>query len=273
METKLIALDLDHTTLREDRSLSPANAAALARAAEKGVHVVVASGRAFSTISPEVLAIPGVRYVISGNGAAQWDSREDRCLESYVLPEDQVETIVRALDGILFEVMVDGVPYAPDYYVADPVAYGGNPRSKAFVQATRHPVPDIAAFALANRRRISWIQSYPGPGPRKDALWARLERETAGVRIASALPKLLEFYSPHCSKRSGLEFFCTYLGVDPRDTVTFGDGDNDREMMAFSGRSVAVGNAIDALKESATFVTRNSWDDGVAYALEHYLNI
>ena len=55
--------------------------------------------------------------------------------------------------------------------------------------------------------------------------------------------------------------------------MLFGDGDNDREMMAFSGRSVAVGNAIDALKESATFVTRNSWDDGVAYALEHYLNI
>lgn len=271
MKTKLIALDLDHTTLREDRSLSPANAAALARAAAKGVHVVVASGRAFHTISPEVLAIPGVRYVISGNGSAQWDNRGKRCLESYVLPDDQVETIVKALGNILFEVMMDGTPYAPDYYVADPVAYGGNPRSKAFVQATRHPVSDIAAFALEHKGNINWIQSYPGAGLIKDTLWARLEKETNGVRIAAALPKLLEFYNPHCSKRSGLEFFCRYLGVDPENTVTFGDGDNDREMMEFSGRSVAVGNAVEELKQAASFVTLNSWDDGVAYAIERYL--
>lgn len=273
MKTKLIALDLDHTTLREDRSLSPANAEALARVAAKGIHVVIASGRAFRTVSPEMLAIPGVRYVISGNGAAQWDHQEDRCLESYVLPADQVETIVKALGNILFEVMMDGTPYAPDYYVADPVAYGGNPRSKAFVQATRHPVHDIAAFALEHKECINWIQSYPGAGPAKDALWETLERETTGVRISSALPKLLEFYNPHCSKRSGLEFFCRYLGVDPEDTVTFGDGDNDREMMEFSGRSVAVGNAVEELKRSASFVTLNSWDDGVAYAIENYLHL
>ena len=273
MTTKLIALDLDHTTLREDRSLSQANAEALARAARQGIHVVVASGRAFRTFSSEVLAVPGVRYAISGNGAAQWDNYENRCLESYVLPAEQVEIIVPMLDGILFEVMMDGVPYAPDYYVADPVAYGGNPRSKTFTQATRHPVHDIAAFALEHRDNINWIQSYPGAGPHKDKLWAEIGRATTGVRIASALPKLLEFYHPHCSKRSGLEFFCRYLDIDPQDAVTFGDGDNDREMMAFSGRSVAVGNAVEELKRSASFVTRNSWDDGVAYAFEHYLGI
>lgn len=85
MDIKLTALDLNHTTLREGRTLSPANAAALTRAAAKGAHILVASGRSFRTISPEVLAIPSVRYVILGNGSAQWDNREDCCLGSYAL--------------------------------------------------------------------------------------------------------------------------------------------------------------------------------------------
>ena len=63
------------------------------------------------------------------------------------------------------------------------------------------------------------------------------------------------------------------LGIDPCDAVSFGDGDNDREMMVYTGHSVAVGNAVEDLRSSASFVTRNSWDDGVAYAIEHYLGI
>lgn len=273
METRLIALDLDHTTLREDRSLSPANAAALTRAVARGIHVIVASGRAFRTFSPEVMSIPGVRYAVSGNGAAQWDKDADRSLEEYTLPEEQVETIVRALDGTLFEVMMDGVPYAPDYYVADPVAWGGSPRSKAYIQATRRGVHDIKTFALKNRRRINWIQSYPGTGPEKSALHARLERAVPNLRLSSSLPHMLEVYDPRCTKRSGLEFFCRYLNVDPRDAVSFGDGANDREMLTFTGRSVAVENAVEGLKQCASFVTKASWDDGVAYAFEHYLGI
>ena len=98
MDIKLIARDLDHTTLREDRSLSPANRDALARAIDKGIHVVVASGRAYRTFSPEVLSIPGIRYAITGNGAGLWDSVEDRCLKKFKLPGNMIERIVSCID-------------------------------------------------------------------------------------------------------------------------------------------------------------------------------
>lgn len=43
--------------------------------------------------------------------------------------------------------------------------------------------------------------------------------------------------------------------------------------MEFTGRCVAVGNAIQDLKDMADFVTLNSWDDGVDYAFREYLGI
>lgn len=274
MKTKLIALDLDHTTLREDRSLSPENAAALTRAVEKGIVLVVASGRAFRTFSREVLDIPGIRCAISGNGSAQWDIEKDLCLQNFTLPGDQVPTILECIDeNIIFEVMMDGRPYCPDFYYEDSVRYGGNPKSRAFTLATRTPVHDIRDFALKHRDNISWIQSYPKDMVRKQEIWEEVERRTSGVRVASALKGLLEFYSPGASKKGGLEFFCTWLGIDPEEAVAFGDAENDREMMGYAGRCVAVGNAIEPLKEMADFVSLNSWDDGVAYAFERYLGI
>ena len=274
METKLIALDLDHTTLREDRSLSQVNRAAMLRALDRGIPVVVASGRAYRTFSREVLSIPGIRYAITGNGAGLWDTVADKRLKAYKLPADMIGQILSCIDeNIIFEVFMDGVAYSPAYYVADPVRYGGNPKSKAYTQASRTPVPDIRAFALEHRDNIDSIQSYPKDMERKAASWKEVETTTEGVRVTSALKGLLEFYSPLASKKSGVEFFCEYLGVDPRDAVSFGDAENDREMMACTGRCVAVGNAIDSLKEMADFVTLNSWDDGVDYAFREDLGI
>lgn len=274
METKMIVLDLDHTTLREDRSLSDVNRGALIRALNKGIQVVVASGRAYRTFSKEVLSIPGIRYAITGNGAGLWDTVEDKRLMAYKLPADMIEKIVTSIDdNIIFEVFMDGVAYSPAHYVADPVRYGGNPKSKTYTQSTRTPVPDIRAFALEHRDNIDSIQSYPKDMDRKAAIWKEVEENTEGVRVTSALKGLLEFYSPLATKRSGTEFFCQYLGVDPKDVVSFGDAENDRQMMEYTGRCVAVGNAIQNLKDMADFVTLNSWDDGVDYAFREFLGI
>ena len=68
---KLIALDLDDTTLRSDASLAPETAEAIALAQSKNIEVVIASGRAFKSLPKAVLAIDGLRYAISSNGAAK----------------------------------------------------------------------------------------------------------------------------------------------------------------------------------------------------------
>ncbi len=60
------------------------------------------------------------------------------------------------------------------------------------------------------------------------------------------------------------------LGVATWDTYAFGDGINDLSMIVAAGHGIAMGNAVDELKEAAEFVTADIDEDGVALGLAHF---
>ena len=83
MAIKLIALDLDGTTLNDDRVISRANREALEAAIEKGVNVVIATGRAYSALPEDVFEIKGIQYVLTSNGAVITDLRRKEVIYVY----------------------------------------------------------------------------------------------------------------------------------------------------------------------------------------------
>ena len=72
------------------------------------------------------------------------------------------------------------------------------------------------------------------------------------------------------SKASGLEFVCEQLGLTAADVLAIGDGRNDIELLEWAGRGVAMGQAIDIVREAADFVTEPVYDDGAALELERW---
>lgn len=69
-------------------------------------------------------------------------------------------------------------------------------------------------------------------------------------------------------KASGIERFLAYSGIPKEDTVAFGDGYNDVTMMRAVGLGVAMGNAVDEVKNAAGFVTSSLFDDGIYNGLK-----
>ena len=61
-----------------------------------------------------------------------------------------------------------------------------------------------------------------------------------------------------------------HLGLDPKRTIAFGDGGNDASMIRKAGIGIAMGNALESLKQEADYVTTTVDDDGVLNALRHY---
>ena len=59
-------------------------------------------------------------------------------------------------------------------------------------------------------------------------------------------------------------------GLRPGETMAFGDGENDIDMIRFAGIGVAMGNAIKNLKSAADYITTDIDDDGIANALQHF---
>lgn len=71
-------------------------------------------------------------------------------------------------------------------------------------------------------------------------------------------------------KSIGIKAMVDYFGGDYRDVVVFGDEKNDLSMFSNEWTSIAMGNAIDELKEKASYVTSNAEDDGIYNACKHF---
>lgn len=71
-------------------------------------------------------------------------------------------------------------------------------------------------------------------------------------------------------KTSGIKALLNYYHIDQRETMAFGDGQNDIEMLRFAHIGIAMGNATDEVKSAADFVTKDIDDDGISFALKHF---
>jgi Cof subfamily protein (haloacid dehalogenase superfamily) len=127
---------------------------------------------------------------------------------------------------------------------------------------------------------LDWIERPPtklvvvDDPQRLDALRPILQaRFGERLFIAKSLPYFLELASHAVSKGSGLAFVADHLGFTREQTVAFGDGENDLELIEWAGYGIAVENAHDALKAQASWVCESAEEEGVALALEALLDL
>ena len=83
-------------------------------------------------------------------------------------------------------------------------------------------------------------------------------------------PEFTDITANGADKGKGILTIARREGLDPRQTIAFGDGGNDTSMILEAGIGIAMGNAIDALKEQADYVTTTVDDNGILNALRHY---
>lgn len=275
MDIRCIALDLDRTTLNRQGHLSPENRTALTDAICKGIHIVIASGRAFSTLPQDLLELPGVEYAITSNGAAVYHIPTRRCLRRYTLTALSVEKILALTQAhpLTYEAFVDGIAYADTAYVQDPVTYGASVQAVPYIQSTRTPVEDIQGFIWHHRETLDSIDLVLGDDILKQRLWETLQKEIPDLYITTSVPALLEISHRHAGKHSGVRFVAELLGLSPNEIAAFGDGDNDADMLSYVGCGIAVENATPTCKAAADYVTLPFDQDGVAHAIRNLLHI
>ena len=275
MAVKCVALDLDGTTLDRTGQLSPANRAAIDAAIARGVHVVIASGRAYDTLPGKVLRIPGIRWAITSNGAAVYQVPEGEVRCRHTMTPASVETIFRIAprESAAYEAFVDGVAYAGQRMIDDPERFGCTPLGAKYVRATRRPVPDIIAFMREHIHELDSIDLVVRTQAQRDRLWRVLAGESDELYITSSVYHLLELSSHRGGKANGLGWVLEQLGVTPEETVAFGNADNDIDMLRLAGVGVAVADATERCRAAADRVTGPSYEDGVAQALGEILQL
>ena len=275
MSIKLVAIDLDRTTLNAEGKISEANRQAILDAIAGGVHVCIASGRAYDTLPKDVVAIPGIEYAVTGNGAAVYRLDTAERMQAFLMTPESVEAVIRLTenDPVTYEAFVDGVAYASKEYIDNPVEYDATSRAVAYVQATRTMVPDIKVFLLENKNQLDCMDIIVNNENLKQELMERIAKERDDVYQTSSIQQLLEVSYKDAGKKSGVKFLTEYLGLKQEEVACMGDGDNDIDMIQYAGVGIAMENATDNLKAHADFITLHHDKDGLAYAFREILHI
>lgn len=270
---KLIALDLDGTALDENSHLPERTKRILEQAAEAGIHLVVASGRAYTSLPEEVMSIQGLTYAITSNGAATYDPKSGERSFSCPMEENKVEELLGVLEeepGTAVEVFWDGEPYAGRRFLENPVRYGAPARTVSYLQRTRTPVEDIFAFIRRHKKDLDALDIICD-GPLDKVEWfAKLER-IGGFYVTSSTHYRLEISNQNSGKGQALREAASRLGVGMEEVIAFGNAENDVDMLKSAGMGVAVANSPENVKLQADRIAPANTEEGVAQVLEEIL--
>lgn len=264
---RLLALDLDGTALCSDGRLSYFNREALLDAHKAGMHIVVASGRAFASLPEEVMTLPCIEYAITSNGAAVYEVTSEKRIQAHYLKRAAVEKLlgIAGAHGLMLEGFVNGVPYSQRDYVEDPMRFGASAYSVNYVRRTRRPVEDIYAFLREHGEELDSLDLITGDMNLKAKLWEQIAAEVQDIYLTSSVSTLLEISDVHAGKASGLWFLAEYLGIRREEIAAFGNAENDVDMMRWAGLGIAVANSPEDVCAAADEVVPSNDEDGVGW--------
>lgn len=267
METRLIAVDLDGTLLRSDRTLSPATIDAVAAAAARGLEVVIASGRTLSETRHLLAQLPQIRYLVGNTGAFVLDTQTDTYLHFSPVPLSLVQAAWQRLkdQDMLFEVNCGGEIYIPTHRLKE-VPRFEEACGNHTLHETRRGIDDYDTWLNQLQEPVTKLHLYFPTSEIRDAAQARLS-DLEGVDLCTSDPVDLDVTAQGVHKGTGVERLAEHLGLRREQVMTIGDSGNDLGMLRYAGTAVAMANASDEAKALADFVTDTNDNDGVAKVL------
>jgi Cof subfamily protein (haloacid dehalogenase superfamily) len=247
----------------EDALLHPRTREAIGAARAAGLRVLVVTGRMFQSVRPYVREAGLSDPVICYQGALVADPTTGEFLRHVPIPLREAREAIAEIDrrGYPLNCYVDD-----ELYVAHM-----NPQAERYARFQNLTVHEVGPL-------LEWLDREPTKlvvveDPHVlDGLEAELKDVFDGrLYISKSLPYFLELASPAVTKGSGLAFLSARLGFTPQETVAFGDGENDIELLEWAGYGVAMANGHERVKTIADWICPPVWEEGVAQAIEALL--
>ncbi len=262
MKVTAIVSDLDDTLLNKQAKLTEATVATLRRCRERGIRVILASGRALHSMKATVEALDVGEPYISCNGAQLVDENHQP-IETLGLPIELAKTLLAFINerGVYCQVY-----RGEHFYYAQECQYAVDYQRSSGITGVE--VGDLDAFLDFETPKM--LCTAPPEVIRK--LYAELRERFGGqVAVTVSKPYFCELSPPEATKGQALERLAGRIGLDLATTMAFGDSLNDLDMLTRVGYGVAVGNARDEVKRAVSYVADDHDRDGVARFIQQHV--
>ncbi len=266
-DKKVLVLDIDGTLTNSKKEITDNTKRAIWDVMARGHKVVLASGRptpGMKRYEKELELVERGGYLLSFNGARIVDCESGEILYQRTLPKSAISKLYHFAKehgaGIIT-------------YLGDTVISAFDPDEYVIYEAKINDLPirvekDFPYFVDFEVNKC--LMTAP---PEKAAELEKLLQEKYGetLSIYRSEPYFVEIMPQNVDKASSLDKVLPILGVSRENSICCGDGFNDLSMIKYAGVGVAMGNAQDAIKEAADYVTGSNDEDGLVEAIEKFI--
>ena len=270
---KAILLDIDGTLTNDAKEITPRTRDALLAAQDNGAVLVLASGRANMGLTgfADVLNMKDHNGIfVCFNGAKAMNYQTGEVYFQQTLTVDQGKRVLdhmhrfevcpiydkgayMYLENAFFTIERDGAPWS----IAEYEAHNNNYLLCEVTNNAEFLDWEVNKILVAGQPE--YLQEH------WQEMGAPFEGELSSMFTA---PFYYEFTPLGVDKTKALSETFAKLGIAPEETIAFGDAQNDLSMLKWAGIGVAMGNAVDEVKEAANEITLSNSEDGIAVALQ-----
>ena len=267
-EKHLIALDLDGTLLKDDKTISTRNKAVIEKAKARGHVVMIATGRPYRSSEMYYRELELDTPIVNFNGAfthhpldKNWGFYHEPL--NVKVAKDIVEAC-RSFHfyNIIAEVMDDVYFHYHDEKLLELFSFG-NPKITTGDLANYLTDSPTSLLIHTEEDQLKKIRDH----------LSAIHAEVIEQRSWASPWHVIEIIRNGLNKAVGLKKAADYYGIPAERIVAFGDEDNDLEMLEYAGHGIAMGNAINQVKNIAKGVTLSNEEDGVGEYLADLLNL
>ena len=288
---KLVAIDLDGTMLNQYGIITEKTKKAISKAQEKGVEVMIASGRAITSVKRFSKEINSNKYFISGNGAITYDIKNNKILYENILSKTKALKIIKICEenSIYYNVYTENGIIAKNLSYNTLYYYKYNLTKPDENRTHINIVENVYDYFEQREEKILKIMICDEHKTVFNSIVRKLKElsEIEVLEVSHMSRKIikqgtdeiaLEYFYTEVSakdvdKWNALEEIIGLMNISKEEVVTIGDNANDLKMITNAGLGVAMGESAPYVKQSADIIAPTNDEDGVAIILNKIFDL
>lgn len=267
---KLLALDMDGTTLNSKGEISKGNIEAIRKVSSQGVRVVLISGRPRNSLLKfsKILGIDSVMAAMNGN--IIFNSRDGKIIKNHTIDPNHLKRLFSKIDLGDSSLVIS---VGDDTYVDDKNKFFAKIMQKFVEDEMVETGSDLLGFLEKNGlvekiNKLSLLNEYDKLEAFKNKYMEEFVDEFNQVY---PLPFCLEFFNKNYTKATAIKEIADLYEISMDEILAMGDGENDKEMLIQAGYSVSPANCMPSIIKYTDEITVTNDNDAVKCVIEKYL--
>ena len=284
---KLAAIDLDGTMLNQYGIVTQRTKQAIKRAQQRGIEVIIASGRPMDSIKAIAEEIKSEKYFISGNGAIIYDIQNDKIIYENTLKKQKTLDIIKICEenSIYYNIYTEKEIIAKNLQCNVLYYHKENLNKEEKNKTHINIVENIYDYIVDRDEKVVKITICDNNQVIFNSIMRKLKEieEIEVLEVSHMSRKVIrqgsvegpieyfytEISAQNVDKWNAIEFLKEKMQIKTEEIVAIGDNVNDKKMIENAGLGIAMGESTPVIKNVANQITGSNNEDGVAQALEN----